>query len=101
MKMNIAVIFGGRSGEYEVSLQSAAAIISALDQERYHIWPIAIAKDGTWYAPVADAASFDPANYRGQEALLLPRPGGYLQRPTGEVLVQLDVVLDIVHGTTG
>ncbi len=47
-KQIVAVLFGGQSGEHEVSLVSAHAVMSGLDRARYHIIPIGIAKDGTW-----------------------------------------------------
>lgn len=49
-KLNVAVIFGGRSGEHEVSLASADSVIKNLDKNKYNIIPIGIAKDGTWIA---------------------------------------------------
>lgn len=48
-KFNIAVIFGGNSTEYEVSLQSASAILENLDEEKYEIIPIGITREGDWY----------------------------------------------------
>lgn len=76
MKINIGVIFGGRSGEYEVSLQSARAIVSQLDHDKYEIWPIAVARDGRWYGPIpeADVPTFDPAHYLGREVMLPANP---------------------------
>lgn len=47
-KINLAVIFGGQSGEHEVSLKSASQVMSALNQEKYNIIPIAITKKGQW-----------------------------------------------------
>ena len=47
-KLRIGVIFGGRSGEHEVSLRSAESIINALDREKYDVVPIAITKAGKW-----------------------------------------------------
>jgi len=47
-KLRIGVIFGGRSGEHEVSLASAASVIRALDPEKYEAVPIGITKDGRW-----------------------------------------------------
>ncbi|HHY09124.1 MAG TPA: D-alanine--D-alanine ligase [Firmicutes bacterium] len=47
-KLKIAVIYGGRSGEHEVSLASAESIMAALDQEKYEIMPIKIEKNGKW-----------------------------------------------------
>ena len=47
-KINLAVIFGGKSGEHEVSLKSANQVMESLDKEKYNIFPIAIAKSGHW-----------------------------------------------------
>ncbi len=104
MKKNIAVVFGGRSGEYEVSLSSAAAIIAHLDHEQYHIWPLAVAKDGKWYGPIRedDILTFKPENYDEHEVVLLPIPSAPLRRVKDQaVLVHLDVVFPIIHGTYG
>ena len=49
------MIFGGRSGEHEVSLASAASVIRALDPEKYEAVPIGITKDGRWLAGNAGA----------------------------------------------
>src|SRR5229473_94283 len=54
-KLRIGVIFGGRSGEHEVSLRSARSVIEAIDRSRYEIVPIAITKDGHWLGPAAAA----------------------------------------------
>lgn len=48
-KKRIAVIFGGYSSEYEVSLQSAAAVLENIDRDRFHILPIGITREGDWY----------------------------------------------------
>src|SRR5438093_11370709 len=47
-RLRVAVVYGGRSGEHEVSLRSAAAIIANLDPERYEGVPVAIGKEGRW-----------------------------------------------------
>jgi len=47
-KINVAIIFGGKSGEHEVSLRSANQVIEALDKNKYNIFPIAITKGGQW-----------------------------------------------------
>ena len=49
-RLRVGVIFGGRSGEHEVSLASAASVIRALDPEKYEAVPIGITKDGRWLA---------------------------------------------------
>ena len=48
-KLWIAVFFGGCSSEYAVSLESAHAVITHLDRERYHLVPVGITEDGDWY----------------------------------------------------
>src|SRR5260370_26814019 len=48
-KLRVAVLYGGRSGEHEVSLQSAASVINHLDRERFEIVPVAIDKQGRWH----------------------------------------------------
>jgi D-alanine-D-alanine ligase len=53
-KLRVGVLFGGRSGEHEVSLLSAASVVNAVDQSKYEVVPIGITKDGRWIA-AADA----------------------------------------------
>jgi len=48
-KLRVAVLYGGRSGEHEISLQSAASVIRNLDPSRFEIIPVAIDKEGTWH----------------------------------------------------
>jgi len=59
-KLRIGVIFGGRSGEHEVSVRSARSVIDAIDKSKYEVVPIAITKEGNWLAP-AVAAELLPA----------------------------------------
>src|SRR5579871_6677598 len=47
-KMRVGVLFGGRSGEHEVSLLSAASVVNAIDKNKYEVVPIGITKDGRW-----------------------------------------------------
>ena len=47
-KLRVGVIYGGRSGEHEVSIASAAAVVQNLDKQRYEAIPIRIEKDGRW-----------------------------------------------------
>ncbi len=75
MKTRVAVVYGGRSGEHEVSLKSAESIIANLNPERYEVLRYLVAKDGRW-----------------SPSPLLPEPGG---NP------QIDVVFPITHGTFG
>src|SRR5713226_8161557 len=48
-RLRVGVLFGGRSGEHEISLRSALTVMSAMDPKRYEIVPIGIGRDGRWY----------------------------------------------------
>jgi D-alanine-D-alanine ligase len=117
-KLRVGVIYGGRSGEHEVSLASAAAVFKNLDPERYDAVPILIAKDGRWTLPpsapkleaAADAiaASKGAPVERGREAHLVAHPGGdalltvdATQPHAALSSVPLDVVFPILHGPYG
>src|ERR1700684_4629497 len=47
-KLRVGILFGGRSGEHEVSLLSAASVVNAIDKAKYEVVPIGITKDGRW-----------------------------------------------------
>ncbi len=47
-KLNVAVIFGGQSGEHEISLTSAASVMQALDSNKYNVTPVGITREGRW-----------------------------------------------------
>src|SRR5271169_5494794 len=49
-KLRVGVLFGGRSGEHEVSLLSAASVLNAIDRKKFDVVPIGITKDGHWLA---------------------------------------------------
>ena len=84
-KLRVGVIYGGRSGEHEVSLASAAAVFKNLDPARYEAVPIRIEKDGRWALPdrpptlvsAADVIhSASPDAERTREAHMMAHPGG-------------------------
>ncbi|MEN1996653.1 MULTISPECIES: D-alanine--D-alanine ligase [Stenotrophomonas] len=109
-KTRVGIIFGGRSAEHEVSLQSAKNILDALDKDRFEVSLIGIDKQGQWH--VSDPRDFllnasDPARialHRSGNAVAV-RPGLERQQlvPTdpATALEQIDVVFPIVHGTLG
>src|SRR5436853_5739016 len=108
-RMRVGVVYGGRSGEHEVSLRSAASIIAALDPARYEVVPIAITKDGRWLTgpeslQVLEAAQRDlaPIPEHGSEVTLPADPTrhGLLALGRGEA-TPLDVVFPVLHGTYG
>jgi len=108
-RMRVGVVYGGRSGEHEVSLRSAASIIGALDPGRYEIVPIAIGKDGRWLTGpdslrVLEAAQRDlaPLPDHGSEVTLPADPTRRGLVPLGRGrAVGLDVVFPVLHGTYG
>ena len=69
-KIRVGILFGGRSGEHEVSLLSAASVFNAIDKDKYEVVPIGITKEGRWVT-AADA-----------ERLLHGKSAGESARPT-------------------
>ncbi len=119
-KLRVGILFGGRSGEHEVSLLSAASVLNAIDRTKFDVVPIGITKDGRWLAasdahrllegdsPLANAVSRrlragDPEAtpgarllHEGMPTLMAPEPGQ--QGPGGRAV---DVVFPVLHGTFG
>jgi D-alanine-D-alanine ligase len=109
-KLKVGVIFGGRSGEHEVSLMSARSVLGALDDHKYDVTEIGITHEGTWLVGENVLDSF----IEGEISHLTPvtmlpdptRPGlftipgknvedGFVQRQ------EIDVLVPILHGTFG
>nr|HID13965.1 D-alanine--D-alanine ligase A [Anaerolineae bacterium] len=109
-KIRVGVIFGGRSGEHEVSLVSARSVMNAMDKEKYEIVPIGITKDGRWIAggdpmralQAGDAGVSQPAALLGD-----PSRRGLMRLEDTERaveatrLAELDVVFPVLHGPYG
>ena len=108
--MHVGVIFGGRSGEHEISLRSARCIVDAIDREKYAVSLIGIDRQGYWH--LLDEPSFRRLTDKPLPALdgangtvmLIPSPasGGLinLEQPTN-TLGKLDVVFPVLHGPYG
>jgi len=116
-KLRVGILFGGRSGEHEVSLLSAASVLNAIDRDKFDVTPIGITREGRWLAQ-ADARGLlegdqsavarrlragDPETtpgarllQEGMPTLLAPMPGP--QGPEGKAI---DVVFPVLHGTFG
>lgn len=108
-KIRIGVIFGGRSGEHEVSLQSAKSVMAALNPDKYEVVPIGITRDGRWLTGDAMAALTE-ASATTQPATLLPDPqSSALMRvelvetkPASlSAVTELDVIFPVLHGPYG
>jgi D-alanine-D-alanine ligase len=99
--IRVAVLFGGRSGEHDVSCRSAAGVMAELDRRRYDVLPVRITADGVWIV-----GSEDPGVARGADATAMGPDGG---RPTAaaglpaavEALGDVDVVFPCLHGPYG
>jgi len=103
-RLKVGVIFGGRSGEHEVSLVSATSIIRALDPSRFEVVPIGISKEGHWYIGegVMGFLKAGEANGEIHPVVLLPdAKGGILVWEEGKREEKLDVVFPALHGTFG
>ena len=108
-KTRVGIIFGGKSAEHEVSLQSARNIVAALDRERFEPVLVGIDKQGIWHLCREDdflRHADDPArialNTDGPRLAVVPgREQGPLMTLEPAQAVQVDVVFPIVHGTLG
>ncbi|MGE5595113.1 MAG: D-alanine--D-alanine ligase family protein [Hyphomicrobiales bacterium] len=96
-KQRVAVVFGGRSGEHEVSIVSARSVMAALDRERWEVVPIAITRSGGWLSPEETARGLDA----GLTAFEGPAEGLLESGDALRALASCDVVFPLVHGTFG
>lgn len=106
-KLRLGIVFGGRSGEHEISLRSTRSVFRALDEDKYEKIPIAISKSGHWYSGSDALEKLE----QGQLAGLVPvtflaEPGNrnlYRRNEDGtlEVLAEVDIVFPVLHGTFG
>lgn len=114
--MKVGIIFGGRSGEHEVSIRTAKAVIEQIDHQKYEVYPIAITKEGYWLNPI-ESLGMLPSQTQN---LLINSIGSFPRNSIGllgdtkykgltkleadsneEKLLSLDVVFPVLHGTFG
>ena len=109
-KLRVGIVFGGRSGEHEISLRSARSIVDAIDRAQYEVTLIGIDRAGHWhlldeptFQRLTDAA-LPALDGGGTEVMLPPTPGGcdlvVASAPTVP-LDRLDVLFPVLHGTFG
>jgi D-alanine-D-alanine ligase len=111
-KVRVGIVFGGRSGEHEVSLMSAQGVMGAIDKSKYEVVPIGITKEGQWLA------SGDPMKALSSGVTAESNPAALLAEPSQRGLMclaeqeaeraltaipvsQIDVVFPILHGPYG
>jgi D-alanine-D-alanine ligase len=109
-KIKVGLIFGGRSGEHEVSFCSALSIIKAIDKDKYTVVPIGITKEGRWISPRDSELALQSGRIEGKGTVTL------LSNPSGTALVRidnnqrldksstlekLDVIFPVLHGPYG
>ena len=123
-RLRVGILFGGRSGEHEVSLLSAASVLKSIDREKFDVVPIGITKEGRWLAaaeahdllegngtePAQKLRAGDPETtpgakllHEGIPTLMAPEPGrsAVLENAKGRGGKPLDVVFPVLHGTFG
>ena len=126
-KLRVGVLFGGRSGEHEVSLLSAASVINAVDKSKFDVVPIGITKEGHWLtaekaerllgaktqAEERHLRAGDPQATpgaallaKGDEMLVPPVPSAeslvpFSTKGTGAGAIHVDVIFPVLHGTFG
>lgn len=100
-KLRVGILFGGRSGEHEISLLSATSIFRAIDRKKYDVVPIGIDKQGKWLTgEKAQKLLGTPATQAATKALVASG-GAALAEPSSPLAKSLDVVFPVLHGTFG
>jgi D-alanine-D-alanine ligase len=108
-KLRVALLFGGKSAEHEISLISARNIFSAMDPKRYLVLAIAIDQQGRWFVDEGarllrdDKISKVEIDRRTQSVAVLPgdAPAAMLRAASGKLLEKVDVVFPVLHGPFG
>ena len=129
-KLRLGVLFGGRSGEHEISLLSAASVLKAIDPEKYEVVPIGITKEGRWVSPAhaerllrgeavheehgrhlragdPEATASAAVLAKGEAVIVPPVPQSDSLVPfestarAGDHGINVDVIFPVLHGTFG
>jgi D-alanine-D-alanine ligase len=108
-RLRVALLFGGKSAEHEISLISARNVAAAMDKKKYHVIAIGIDKQGRWYFDeearlLQDSriASVEPGKPKSAAAMLPGAAATPLIRRQGRgALTGIDVVFPILHGPLG
>jgi D-alanine-D-alanine ligase len=102
-KLKVGVLFGGRSGEHEVSLVSATSVMEVLDKDRFDIIPVGITKQGAWLT--GDAMRYLKSEEKEgspERIIFVPAPGHRdFLTPDGRRIPGPDVIFPVLHGPYG
>jgi len=110
MRKRIAILFGGRSAEHEISVISARSVIDALDPERYEVVPIGVTKQGRWQLMPGGPPALTPGSHEalpqvtersGHEVALDQEPGSQTLVAEDGSRTPVDVVFPVMHGPHG
>ncbi|MFL6040471.1 MAG: D-alanine--D-alanine ligase family protein [Gaiellales bacterium] len=94
-RIRVAVIYGGRSSEHDISLMSGASVLAALDADRYDVVPVQIGRQGAWQLEASGQLSLEPG---AESRSLVPTSAG---SPVPAEAGAIDVVLPVLHGPFG
>ena len=109
-KIRVGIIFGGRSGEHEVSFCSASSIIKAIEKDKYIIVPIGITKEGRWISPQDSELALQSGKIEGKNTVILLNDSfskslvcidNNQKLDKSSALEKLDVIFPILHGPYG
>ena len=108
-KLTVAVLFGGRSPEHEVSLQSAHGVLTHLDPAKYEPVPVGITRQGRWFLYRGPYDALPDGSWEKQSAFLTPAVlspdrethGLLLLSPAGPSALRLDAAFPVLHGKNG
>ncbi len=110
-KLRVGVLFGGRSGEHEISLLSAASVLKAINRRKYEVVPIGITKQGRWVTSgqaeqlltgSADSRTLRAGALEAGDLAAIAAEAGLAAAPEpARGLLGLDVVFPVLHGTFG
>src|SRR5579885_802901 len=105
-KLHVAILFGGRSGEHEVSLMSARSVLSVLDSSKYEVTQIGITHEGKWLTGEDVVGRFESLKIEGLEPVIIspdPSEAGVhvLRNKRLEKIEDIDVYFPLLHGTFG
>ncbi len=97
-KINVGLLFGGKSPEHEVSILSARSVANAINKEKYNIIPVGITKDGYWIPPVYSRKIIAD---QSQKEVLDKKPGNIKSSLVTFLNQDIDVVFPLIHGPNG